>query len=104
MENRLAEIQAKLNDIEREAISLRNKRFALENEYNAEYERVFEERTGIHKGDTVAINGIRYLFCGFGHSKYNRPFKVRKFNKDDKPSKAESYIYRYKDTTIIKYV
>lgn len=104
MENRLAEIQTKLNDIEREAISLRNKRFALENEYNAEYERVFEEQTGIHKGDTVAIDGIRYLFCGFGHSKYNRPFKVRKFNKDGKPSKMEIYVYRDKDTTIIKYI
>lgn len=104
MENRLAEIQAKLNDIEREAISLRNKRVALENEYNAEYERVFEERTGIYKGDTVAIDGIRYLFCGFAHYKYNRPFKVRKFNKDGKPSKMETYVYRDKDTTIIKYI
>ena len=104
MENRLAEIQAKLNDIEREAISLKNKRFALENEYNAEYERVFEEQTGIHKGDTVAINGIRYLFCGFAHHQYSRPFKVRKFNKDGKPSKGESYVYRYDDTKIIKCV
>jgi hypothetical protein len=104
MENRLAEIEAKIKVNDSLMQELKNNRFQLENEYNAEYERVFEEQTGIHKGDTVAIDGIRYLFCGFGHSKYNRPFKVRKFNKDGKPSKMEIYVYRDKDTTIIKYI
>ena len=104
MENRLAEIEAKIKVNDSLMQELKNNRFELENEYNAEYERVFEEQTGIHKGDTVVIDGIRYLFCGFEHRGYNRPFKVRKFNKDGKPSKAESYIYRYKDTTIIKFV
>ena len=104
MENKLAEIAAKIKVNDSLMQELKNNRFELENEYNAEYERVFEEQTGIHKGDTVAINGIRYLFCGFEHCKYNRPFKVRKFNKDGKPSKVETYIYRYKDTTIIKFV
>ena len=104
MENKLAEISAKIKVNDSLMQELRNNRFELENEYNAEYERVFEEQTGIHKGDTVAINGIRYLFCGFAHHQYCRPFKVRKFNKDGKPSKAESYVYRYDNTTIIKYV
>ena len=104
MENRLEEIAAKIKVNDGLMQELRNNRFELENEYNAEYERVFEEQTGIHKGDTVAINGIRYLFCGFAHIKYNRPFKVRKFNKDGKPSKMESYVYRYNDTKIIKFV
>ena len=104
MENRLAEIAAKIKVIDGQMRELRNNRFELENEYNAEYDRVFEEQTGIHKGDTVAINGTRYLFCGFAHYQYSRPFKVRKFNKDGKPSRAESYVYRYDDTTIIKCV
>lgn len=104
MENRLAEIEAKIKVNDSLMQELKNNRFELENEYNAEYERVFEEQTGIHKGDTVAIDGIRYLFCGFEHRGYNRPFKVRNFNKDGKPSKVESYICRYDDTTIIKYV
>jgi hypothetical protein len=104
MENKLAEIEAKIKVNDSLMQELKNNRFQLENEYNAEYERVFEEQTGIHKGDTVAIDGIRYLFCGFEHRGYNRPFKVRNFNKDGKPSKVESYICRYDDTTIIKYV
>lgn len=104
MENKLAEIAAKIKVNDSLMQELKNNRFELENEYNAEYERVFEEQTGIHKGDTVAINGTRYLFCGFAHHQYSRPFKVRKFNKDGNPSKAESYIYRYDDTKIIKWV
>lgn len=104
MENRLAEIEAKIKVNDSLMQELKNNRFNLENEYNAEYERVFEERTGIHKGDTVMINGIKYLFCGFVHYQYSRPFKVRKFNKDGKPSKGESYVYRYDDTKIIKCV
>ena len=104
MENRLAEIEAKLKLNDGLMQELRNNRFKLENEYNAEYERVFEAQTGIHKGDAVIIDGIRYLFCGFAHQKYNRPFIVRKFNKDGKPSKGESYVYRYGDEKIIKCV
>lgn len=104
MENRLAEIEAKIKVNDSLMQELKNNRFELENEYNAEYERVFEEQTGIRKGDTVVIDGIRYLFCGFEHRGYNRPFKVRNFNRDGKPSKVVSYICRYNDTKIIKFV
>lgn len=94
MENRLNEIRNKINDVERCLSCLREEREQLEKEYNNEYDRQFELAHGISKGDTVEIDGKKYVYCGFAHHHYNRPFKVRKFNKDGKPSKAECFVWR----------
>lgn len=102
MENKLDEISNKINDVERCLSCLRQERERLEKEYNAEYERQFETAHGISKGDTVEIDGKKYVYCGFAHHYYSRPFKVRKFNKDGKPSKAECYVWRNISTAIKK--
>lgn len=102
MENRLDEIRNKINDVERCLSCLREERSQLEKEYNDEYERHFETAHGISKGDTVEIDGKKYVYCGFAHHYYNRPFKVRKFNKDGKPSKAECFVWRSISTKIKK--
>lgn len=102
MENRLDEIRNKINDVERSLSCLREERERLEKEYNAEYERQFETAHGISKGDTVEIDGKKYVYCGFAHHYYSRPFKVRKFNKDGNPSKAECFVWRNISTEIKK--